>query len=178
MISSNPIREHFRDGSFSAIIVPTSDRRGLLAEKTMQFVELTNVVEIPLGHRTRELLEGGQVASLDIESVIDTLGFHVNAMLISRMAKKAADFAANSGVPELEPAATIVHHPNNRIGQYINSLPIMKRLNTVDMSEFGNCGAATVGIGFAKHFQALQGKRVAISSFGTGGVITCGCWQL
>jgi hypothetical protein len=41
----------------------------------------------------------------------------------------------------------------------------------------GNCGASTTGVVLYRIREKLEGKKIMICSFGTGGVITAGLWQ-
>lgn len=175
---NHQIYKSFADGAFSTIIsFDENSERRLIREMSIQYTEFTDIVSIPIGHQLRNVLKYLSGTEFTELQIVDSLGFHVDNRLITKMARKAVEFSKAFGANELRPDFTILHQPNLKISAYMKDLKEFSKLNLVDLPHLKNSGAATVGIGFASIFDRIDQKRVIISSFGTGGVVTCGCWQ-
>ena len=84
------------------------------------------------------------------------------------------DFVKEATTPDV----MILHQVNPIILRHLESVFKKYKFEFVNVSEStGNCGVASVGIALNSVKDTIQGKKVLLCSFGTGGVITAGLWQ-
>ena len=166
----------FGNGSFSCVVSPNESLKGLIHFKSRQYPELTEVVSIKLGHDADEILINTENISQNPRKYF---GLKMNRELAIELMVKAISFYEEF-IKEVktDPDVLILHQVNPKIIAFLSKIFSKKGVQIINVSELvGNCGAASVGITLKLAEKELTGKKVAICSFGTGGVITTGMWQ-
>ncbi len=165
----------FSDGAFGCVIEPTEDAsKGLLKHCTIHYSDVRDVVLVELGHRTRDLLK--DLKDQDLE---DALGLKFDRRKALQLAGQAKAFSEEFFEGQSPADHVILHQVNPKILEEVRKDAFAKQPGFIDRShEVGNCGVATVGVVLSLHWDQVQGRKVFLCSFGTGGVITGSYWQL
>jgi 3-oxoacyl-[acyl-carrier-protein] synthase III len=174
--TTSRINKIFGNGSFACLISYQDSGNGLIHSKSRQYKGLSGFVSVPLGHDVLGIImEGSDSLHKDPRKL---LGLSMNNILALKLIRHAEpfylDFVKETGAPD----TMILHQVNPLILRHLNS--VFKKysfefINVVEKT--GNCGVASVGIALNSIKDRIKGKKVLICSFGTGGVITAGCWQ-
>lgn len=172
---TQPLHKIFGNGSFACIIRPGSPPNALLYYKSRQYKALSEVVTINMGHDADEIILRENGVTADPRKY---LGLSMNKGLALQLLKNAEsfynDFVKESTVPD----AMILHQVNPAIMKYLRSVFAKYKTEFIDHTALtGNCGAASIGIAYHRVKESLEGKKILICGFGTGGVITAGLWQ-
>ncbi len=170
------INKIFGNGSFASLISYNDSTKGLLHSKSRQYKGLSEVVTVNLGHDVAEIImeEKKDMASDPREHI----GLSMNNLLAIRLMRNAEEFYLDFVKESTTPDIMILHQVNPIILRHLKSVFKKYKLEFVDVSEStGNCGVASVGIALNSVKDTIQGKKILLCSFGTGGVITAGLWQ-
>jgi 3-oxoacyl-[acyl-carrier-protein] synthase III len=170
------INKIFGNGSFAGLISYKDSAKGLLHSKSRQYKGLSEVVTIHLGHDAGEIImkEKTDMASDPRKH----LGLSMNNLLAIRLLRNTEEFYIDFVREATTPDIMIVHQVNPIILRHLESVFQKYKFEFVNVSEStGNCGVASVGIALNSVKDRILGKKVLLSSFGTGGVITAGLWQ-
>ena len=170
------IHKIFGNGSFACIMSHGNSTKGLLHYKSQQYKGLSEVVTVKLGHDADVIIMKEQK-----DMATDPrkhLGLSLNSSMAIRLLRNAEtfynDFVKESTIPDI----MILHQVNPDIMRLLQSVFAKYKVEFVNGSTMtGNCGAASVGIALHNVMDNLQGKKILLCSFGTGGVITAGLWQ-
>lgn len=174
---SSDLHTIFGNGAFSCIVSKNQGGASLLHHSSRQYTGLSGVVEVKLGHDADAIIQSGEHEVWKDPRL--SLGLRMDKLLALKLIRQAEDFYLDfirtSGPPDVlilhQASAVIIDHLKAVFGRY----PI----HFVDLAnEIGNCGAATIGIAFHRSLSLCKGKRVMLCSYGTGGVITAGLWQI
>jgi 3-oxoacyl-[acyl-carrier-protein] synthase III len=175
--TGSEIFDIFSNGAFACIIAYTDDDKRLMHTASQQFKGLYDVVTIRLGHDADEVIMANPE-----DMAIDPrrhLGLQMENKLALSLMRKAEQFFVDFTANVEQPDVLILHHVNPLILAHLEEVfskfPV-RFVNRAD--EVGNCGAATTGVVLAKVWPEVQRQKVMLCSFGTGGVITAGMWQL
>jgi len=174
----------FSDGGFACVIDATQGgAMRLLKSATIQYPEVRDTVLVELGHRSRQKIHD-QLARNDFDlhaalrQVEDALGLKFDRRKALKLASHAGGFATEFFADQEEPEFLILHQVNPRILEDVRAKVFARYPGFIDESaEVGNCGVASVGVVLSKNWTQVQGKRVFLCSFGTGGVISGSYWQ-
>ena len=166
----------FGNGSFACLVRPDGNGRKLIHHKSQQFKDLVEVVHVKLGHDSEPYFKLGKKLEKDPRKYLGLVMENKLAIELYKNAKQFyLDFLEECGE---KPDIMVVHQVNSRIIKYLKAAFKNEVEHFVDFSdESGNCGTASVGIALDNSGIHLEGKKVFIGSFGTGGVITAGLWQ-
>lgn len=171
------ISKIFGDGAFACIVSFDESEQRLIHTQSRQYKNLSEVVQVKLGHDADIIIQS------NIESMIEDprflLGLSMENGLALRLIRNAEqfyiDFVANAEKPDV----MILHQVNPIILAHLKTVFEPYDLEFIDVSKkTGNCGAASVGIALGLNQELVKGKKVMLCSFGTGGVITAGMWQM
>jgi 3-oxoacyl-[acyl-carrier-protein] synthase III len=174
---SSNINKIFGNGSFACLISYEDTEKGLAYSKSHQFPGLSEVVRVSLGH------DADQIIMTESKTIVTDprkhLGLKMNNLLALKLLRKAEqfylDFIAVSGKPDI----MILHQVNPMILKLLAAVFKKYKVEFVDISsQSGNCGVASVGVALHSVWHTTSGKKVFLCSFGTGGVITAGMWQM
>jgi 3-oxoacyl-[acyl-carrier-protein] synthase III len=173
---SKGINKIFGNGSFVSLITYSDSDKGLLHSKSRQYKGLSEVVTVNLGHNTAEIILK-EKKNLANDPRIH-LGLSMNNLLAIRLMRNAEEFYIDFVKESTAPDVMILHQVNPSILRHLKSVFKKYKLEFVNVSEStGNCGVPSVGIALNSVKDTIQGKKVLLCSFGTGGVITAGLWQ-
>jgi len=166
----------FGNGSFSCIISYSDSSKKLLHYKSEQYKELLEVVTVKLGHDAGYEIQNNKDF---LDEPRKYLGLNMNNTLAIKLLKKAEDFYDKfveiSGTPDV----MILHQVNPVIIRLLTKVFTKNNIYFVNTSELtGNCGVASIGIALDMNKHKVHNKKVLLCSFGTGGVITAGLWQM
>jgi 3-oxoacyl-[acyl-carrier-protein] synthase III len=170
-------RKYLGNGSFACIINGTkSPFKKMLHSKSRQYKDLKEVVEVKLGQDASEMITTDARVRQDPRKY---LGFHMDigkaVVLLHNAEIFYLEFIAGSCKPEV----MILHQVNPTILKHLNITFSKYGLEFINTSALtGNCGTASVGIAMELSRLRLKGKKVMICSFGTGGLISAGLWQM
>ncbi|MHC1775481.1 MAG: 3-oxoacyl-[acyl-carrier-protein] synthase III C-terminal domain-containing protein [Lentimicrobium sp.] len=174
---SSPINRIFGNGSFACLISYENSEKGLALSKSRQYKGLSEVVNIRLGH------DADQVISRESKTIVADprkyLGLKMNNFLAIKLLRKAEqfylDFIEKSGKPDI----MILHQVNPTILKLLSAIFKKYQVEFINISDkTGNCGVASVGVALNSIKDTIRDKKVFLCSFGTGGVITAGFWNL
>ena len=170
------IHKIFGNGSFACLISYNNSAKGLLHSKSRQYGGLSEVVTVNLGH------DAGEIIMKEKKDMANDprkhLGLSMNNILAIRLMRNAEEFYTDFVKETTAPDIMILHQVNPIILRHLKSVFKKYKLEFVDVSDLtGNCGVASVGIALNSVKDTIQGKKVLLCSFGTGGVITAGLWQ-
>ena len=175
---SDPNYHQFGNGCFGCIISYNGNgNSGLKHKASKAFKELTEVVQIKLGHDANFIIKN---ESVDIaHDPIAHLGLSLDNELAMRLMRKAKSFYKDFvNQAKEKPDVMIFHQVNLQIIRALKSIFQHEIPEIIDVTEIaGNCGTASVGIALDSCKENLSGKKVMICGFGTGGIITAGLWQ-
>lgn len=173
---SKSIHRIFGNGSFACLISSGHAGKGLLHYKSRQYQSLSEVVTIKMGHDADEIIEKREKDLA--KDPRKYLGLCMDSALAVRLLRNAEAFYLEFVKESTAPDVMILHQVNPAILKHLRSTFAKYNLQFVDGSaETGNCGAASVGIALNNVKHSLEGKKIFLCSFGTGGVITAGLWQ-
>lgn len=176
--SSNPLRNYLSNGAFGCLISWENSDKGLIHYKTKQYKGLTDIVSVRLGHETNKaIIERPQEVQRD---PLEELGLHMDNTLGAGLFMEAQSFykAFLKECPS-RPNLMVFHQANPRIIEKLKSVFRHEVDEFVDVAaETGNCGTASVGVALDMIKTRVEGKKIFLCSFGTGGVISAGLWQL
>ena len=173
---SKGINKIFGNGSFASLISYNDSTRGLLHSKSRQYKGLSEVVTVNLGHNTAEIIMKEKKDIVSNPRI--HLGLSMNNLLAIRLMRNAEEFYIDFVKENTTPDVMILHQVNPIILRHLESVFKKYKFEFVNVSEStGNCGVASVGIALNSVKDTIQGKKVLLCSFGTGGVITAGLWQ-
>lgn len=166
----------FKNGVFACCVSYCNDDKKLIHHQTRQYKDLVDVVRIGLGHDADEI-----IATNLTDIAIDSrkyLGLQLNNQLALKLMKEAEgfylEFVAETGHPDI----LILHQVNELIIDHLQNVFSKYPVQFINRAkETGNCGCATTGIVLHHIKNEIEGKKVMICSFGTGGIITAGLWQ-
>jgi len=170
------INKIFGNGSYAALIRYQDTSKGLLHSKSKQYKGLSEVVSVNLGHDAGEIImkEKKDMASDPRKH----LGLNMKNLLAIRLMRNAEEFYLDFVKESTAPDVMILHQVNPMILRHLKKVFSKYKMEFVDVSKLtGNCGAASVGIALNIVKKSMEGKKVLLCSFGTGGVITAGLWQ-
>jgi 3-oxoacyl-[acyl-carrier-protein] synthase III len=176
--SIDPSYSHFSifgNGAYAALLSNLEGTKGLIHCKSSQFPEITEVVQVGMGHDIVSLLHHEDL-NLHPRKY---LGLRMNDKLALSLIQKAGDFYEEF-LEEVKmlPDYIVFHQVNPKIMAHLTRRFTNNHTKVIDISRrVGNCGAASVGIALKLEETTLKDKKVLICSFGTGGVITAGLWQ-
>lgn len=167
----------FSNGAFSCLVEYVDDERKLIHAASRQFKNLFNVVTIKLGHDADTIIQN------NLEDMATDprkhLGLSMNNQLALQLMRKAEQFFLDFIIGQPYPDVLILHHVNPLILGHLEEVFSKFPVRFINMAnEIGNCGSATTGVILSRIWTEVQGKKVMMCSFGTGGVITAGMWQL
>ncbi len=173
---SKKINKIFGNGSFACLISHDQSERGLLHYKSRQYKGLSEVVTVKLGH------DADNIIMREVKDMAHDprkhLGLSLNNSLALKLIRNAESFYLEFVKESIAPDVMILHQVNPLIIRHLQSVFAQYEMEFVDVTEItGNCGAASVGIALNTVKGAIQGKKVLLCSFGTGGIITAGLWQ-
>lgn len=175
----SPMRAVLRNGAFCCMVshVQNDDSVGLLSHMTRQYPDLTDIVEIPIGHELKHLVEKEPGPRDEFLNPAAKFGFRVDNRMVLKMLRRSSQLMLDLQELGVAPDVVVSHHPNARISEILRGRRFFSKTVFVDASEQGNCGAATTGIALCKAGDLLLGKKVLVGGFGTGGAFACGIWQ-
>jgi 3-oxoacyl-[acyl-carrier-protein] synthase III len=173
---ASPIHSIFGNGAFACLIKNLPGPKGLLHQKSRQYENLSDVVRIRLGHDADELITK-KIRPGD--NPRKYLGIDIKNDLAIRLMKKAKPFFEEFvGDAKCHPDILILHQVNPKMMAYLKEALTRPPAEFIDLTSIvGNCGAASIGIALDYIRPSVEGKKVFLCSFGTGGVITAGMWQ-
>ncbi|MCX6247620.1 MAG: hypothetical protein NTW10_07790 [Bacteroidetes bacterium] len=173
---SKGINKIFGNGSYVSLVSWSDSDKGLIHSKARQYKGLSEVVTVNLGHNTAEIIKNENKNLIRDPRIL--LGLSMNNMLAIRLMRNAEEFYKDFVKESTSADIMILHQVNPVILKHLRSVFKKYKLEFVDVSEFtGNCGVPSVGIALNSIKDTIQGKKVLLCSFGTGGVITAGLWQ-
>lgn len=173
---SKKIHTIFGNGSFACLVDWENSNKRFIHSKFKQYKGLEDVVTIKLGHDADEIIK------LQIKDMASDprkhLGLDLSNLkaikLLSKAEKFFQDFIAESCLPD----AMILHQVNPKIINHLKNTFEKYKIKFIDVSSLtGNCGSASVGIALNLVKNEIQGKKIMLCSFGTGGIISAGMWQ-
>ncbi len=170
------IHKNFGNGAFACLISYQESPKGMLYSASRQYQGLSEVVTVKLGHDADKIIQQNwEDLQKDPRKY---LGLDMDNALALKLLKNAEqfylDFVANSSHPDI----LILHQVNPMIISHLKGVFEKYNLMFVDVStQTGNCGAATVGVALNLFKNNLDGNKVMLCSYGTGGVISAGMWQ-
>jgi|GEM_PF-1180059 len=174
--SSKRIHKIFGNGAFSCLISYDDSVKDMIYSKSKQYKGLAEVVTVKLGHDADEIIMNKKTNIL--KDPRKYLGLSMDNSQAIKLFRNAEEFYLEFVKESMSPDVMILHQVNPLIIRHLKSVFSKYNLEFVDVSELtGNCGAASVGIALDKVKHTIQGKKVLLCSFGTGGVITAGLWQ-
>jgi 3-oxoacyl-[acyl-carrier-protein] synthase III len=173
---SSRLNKIFGNGSFACLISYEDSEKGLIHKKSKQFKGLSEVVSVNLGHDADETIMKEWK-----DMVTDPrkhLGLSMKNGLAIKLMRKAEDFyrsfVKDSGSPDI----MILHQVNPLILRHLAHVFKKYKLDFINVADStGNCGVASVGIALDSIKDSIEGKKVFLCSFGTGGVISAGLWN-
>jgi 3-oxoacyl-[acyl-carrier-protein] synthase III len=170
------IHKIFGNGSFACLLNYESTVRGLIHHKSHHYKGLSEIVTIRMGHDSDVIImnERDSIHSDPRRQ----LGLSLDNSLALKLISHAEEFYLQFVEESASPNVMILHQVNPDIIRHLKAVFGKYDVEFVDLAATtGNCGAATVGIAMEKVKDRLNGKKVLLCSFGTGGVITAGLWQ-
>ncbi len=170
-------RKYLGNGSFACIVSgTTSPFKKMLHSKSRQYKHLKEVVEVKLGQDASKIIASDKRVQQDPRKY---LGFHMDIGKAVVLLHNAEIFYLEFIAGSYKPDVMIVHQVNPTILKHLNITFSKYGLDFVNTSSLtGNCGTASVGIAMELSRLKLKGKKVMICSYGTGGLITAGLWQM
>ena len=173
---SSEVYSVFKNGVFGCNIFYTAENTGLIHYKSYQYKDLFDVVTIRLGHDADAvIMENIREMETDPRKY---LGLRLDNNLAIKLMQKAESFYLDFIVHTGHPDILILHQVNVLIINHLQIVFAKYPVEFINMAEeTGNCGCATTGITLNSIKDRIEGKKVMICSFGTGGVIIAGLWQ-
>lgn len=166
----------FGNGSYACVISYEDSPRGLIHSRSKQYKGLSDVVSVNLGHDAEKIII--KESKTMLTDPRKHLGLLMKNNLAIKLLKNAENFYLSFISETGHPDVLILHQVNPIILKYLASVFKKYKLEFINMAEkTGNCGAASVGIALNLMKDSMQGKKIILCSFGTGGVITAGFWQ-
>lgn len=173
---SSRLNKTFGNGSFACMISYDDSQKGLMHKKSKQFKGLSEVVQVGLGHDAdRIIMKEWKDMATDPRK---HLGLSMKNNLAIKLLRQAEDFYLSFVRESGKPDIMILHQVNPLILRHLASVFKKYNLDFINVSgQTGNCGVASVGIALDSIKESIQGKKVMLCSFGTGGVISAGLWE-
>ncbi|CAN5438752.1 hypothetical protein BH11BAC1_BH11BAC1_18600 [soil metagenome] len=173
---SKKINKVFGNGSFTCIVNHDQSGKAMLHFKSRQYKGLSEVVTIKLGHDADKIIMK-EKSDMSTDPRLH-LGLSLNNSLALKLFMNAEkfylDFIQESSTPDI----MILHQVNPLIVKHLQKIFAKYKLQFIDVAALtGNCGVASVGIALESIKEKIEGKKILLCSFGTGGVITAGLWQ-
>ena len=107
------------------------------------------------------------------------LGLSLSNTMALQLMRKAEQFFIDFTKDQPMPDVLILHHVNPVILGHLEGVFSKFPVQFINhANDIGNCGSATTGVVLSRVWSEVQGKKVMVCSFGTGGVITAGMWQV
>jgi len=173
---SKSIHQIFGNGSFACLLRFDKSDKGMLHYKSQQYKGLSEVVTVKLGHDADEIIVENQKDIANDSRKY--LGLSMSSPLALRLLRNAERFYLEFIQESMAPDAMILHQVNPDIMKRLRSIFAKYKVEFIDKSFLtGNCGAASVGIALHQAKDIVEGKKILLCGFGTGGVITAGLWQ-
>jgi 3-oxoacyl-[acyl-carrier-protein] synthase III len=173
---SSRLNKTFGNGSFACLISYEDSPKGLVHKKSKQFKGLAEVVSVNLGHDAdRIIMKESKDMATDPRK---HLGLSMKNNLAIKLMRNAENFylsfVKESGAPDV----MILHQVNPLILRHLAAVFKKYNLEFINIADItGNCGVASVGIALDTIKETIQGRKVLLCSFGTGGVISAGLWK-
>jgi 3-oxoacyl-[acyl-carrier-protein] synthase III len=166
----------FSNGASACILKYTVKPKGLLKYRSRQYLNLSQVVTIKLGHDADDVIRS------NLEDMARDprkhLGLSMNNGLAIQLMKQAEKFYLDFIGESLQPDILLLHQVNPEILNHLQKVFSPYPVEFINLAgKVGNCGASTTGVVLHKIYEKIENKKVMICSFGTGGVITAGLWQ-
>jgi len=173
---SSRLNKTFGNGSFACLISYQDSQNGLIHSKSKQYKGLSEVVSVKLGH------DADNIIMKEWKDMVTDprkhLGLSMNNHLALKLMRQAEDFYLSFVRETADPDVMILHQVNPLILRHLASVFKKYKLDFINIVDStGNCGVASVGIALNTIKESVQGKKVLLCSFGTGGVITAGLWK-
>ena len=169
---SSRLNKTFGNGSFACLISYEDSEKGLIHKKSKQFKGLSEVVTVNLGH------DADHFIIKEWKDMVTDPWKHLGLSLALKLMRKAEDFYLSFIKESGDPDIMILHQVNPLILRHLASVFKKYNLDFINISQIsGNCGVASVGIALDTIKESIQGKKVFLCSFGTGGVISAGLWK-
>ena len=166
----------FGNGSFTCLVQNNGQSHRLIHSKSTQYKGLHDVVKVYLGHDADE-----RILSASNEIFSDPrkyLGLSLHRGQALKLFSKAESFYKSFVAESESPEIMILHQVNPIIMKHLEVVFAKYNVKFINLSStIGNCGAASVGVALDLIKDQIEGKKVMLCSFGTGGVITAGLWQ-
>jgi 3-oxoacyl-[acyl-carrier-protein] synthase III len=174
---SSRLNKTFGNGSFACLISYEDSEKGLIHKKSKQFKGLSEVVTVSLGH------DADQIIMKEWKDMVTDprkhLGLSMKNNLALKLMRHAEDFYLSFIRESGNPDIMILHQVNPLILRHLASVFKKYNVEFINVSQItGNCGVASVGIALDSIKESIQGKKVFLCSFGTGGVISAGLWEI
>lgn len=174
--SSKLIHKIFGNGSSACLISEQGNGKGLLHYKSKQYKDLHEIVTVNLGHDADAIIKKEKEIKKDPRKF---LGLDMKSKMALKLFSQAEGFFKEFVEASSMPDMLILHQVNPIIIKHLSSVFSKYKVEFVNVSAItGNCGAASVGIALDQVKDKTINKKVMICSFGTGGVITAGMWQM
>lgn len=170
------LNKTFGNGSFACIISYVDSPKGLVHKKSKQFKGLSEVVNVGLGHDADRIImkEWKDMATDPRKHLGLTMSNNLAIKLMRQAENFYLAFVRESGKPDV----MILHQVNPLILRHLASVFKKYNMDFINVADqTGNCGVASVGIALNTIKDSIQGKKVLLCSFGTGGVISAGLWE-
>ena len=169
------IHDVFGNGSFASVVSNGHPTKKFIHSKSKLFKGLSNVVTVKLGHDADKIIASKNSIKSDPRM---HLGLSMNKVLAIKLLRQAEDFFIEFVKESCKPDVLILHQVNPEIINILEKVFSKYNVEFVNVaSKTGNCGTATTGIALHMKIKEIQGKKVMICSYGTGGVISAGMWQ-
>jgi 3-oxoacyl-[acyl-carrier-protein] synthase III len=166
----------FGNGSFACLVEYSPEEKGLLHYKSKQYKDLVDVVTVKLGHDADAVIAANEFAINDPRL---HLGLTMNKVKALKLLKNAEGFYQEFIAESQPPEVMILHQANPDIVRALKSVFSSYPVQFIDMNgATGNCGTASTGIALHHLAEQVKGKKTMLCSYGTGGVITAGLWQM
>ena len=173
--AKSSIHEIFGNGAFGCVIRYGNSSKRLIYYKSKQFKGLSNVVTVNLGHDSDMIIAEKSDIKTDPRM---HLGLSMNNKMALKLMRQAEDFYKEFIKESCAPDVLILHQVNPEIIGLLQKVFSKYSIKFVNVAkEIGNCGTATTGIALDMENGNINGKKVMLCSYGTGGVITAGMWQ-
>ncbi len=173
----SPLNSVFSNGAFSCIIVPDDSGKGLLFKDHSYFESLVDIVKVPVGQNTAyDILAQPNI----IHDPWTFLQLTVDSRQLVSFKNQAEPYILSliERMP-VKPDFAIFHTANKNVTSLLLKILDIHNIAMFDMfDEVKNCGASSVGVIIDKKYPLLHNKKVLICSFGTGGGINLGLWQM
>jgi len=173
---SKEIHKIFGNGSFACIIKYKKNSNPLIHFKSKHYKGLGQVVKVNIGHDSDVIIkrEINDMRNAPRKHLGLSLNNQLAVLLFSKAEQFFIDFVKESSMPDI----LILHQANPMIVNHLQKVFSKYPIQFINVaSKIGNCGASTVGIALSLIKNEIEGKKVMLCGYGTGGVINAGLWQ-